>query len=236
MHIDATSVKLGTRKGRKMAKIISATEATKLFKSNQTLMIGGFLECGLPNQVIGELLKTDMGGWTLIDNDTSTPNTNKGRLISARKIQKAIVSHIGTNPETVVQFNAGEIEVELVPQGTLAERIRAGGAGLGGILTPVGLNTEVAKNKQIITVDECDYLLETPLKADVALIYATYADKFGNLSFYGSTRNFNAVMPPAAKIVIAEVDELSDASLDPNQIVVAGVFVDYLVVRGQNAA
>ena len=219
-----------------MAKIISATEATKLFKSNQTLMIGGFLECGLPNQVIGELLKTDMGGWTLIANDTSTPNTNKGRLISARKIQKAIVSHIGTNPETVAQFNAGEIEVELVPQGTLAERIRAGGAGLGGILTPVGLNTEVAKNKQIITVDECDYLLETPLKADVALIYATYADKFGNLAFYGSTRNFNAVMPPAAKIVIAEVDELSDASLDPNQIVVAGVFVDYLVVRGQNAA
>ena len=219
-----------------MAKIISATEATKLFKSNQTLMIGGFLECGLPNQVIGELLKTDMGGWTLIANDTSTPNTNKGRLISARKIKKAIVSHIGTNPETVAQFNAGEIEVELVPQGTLAERIRAGGAGLGGILTPVGLNTEVAKNKQIITVDECDYLLETPLKADVALIYATYADKFGNLAFYGSTRNFNAVMPPAAKIVIAEVDELSDASLDPNQIVVAGVFVDYLVVRGQNAA
>ncbi len=219
-----------------MAKIISATEATKLFKSNQTLMIGGFLECGLPNQVIGELLKTDMGGWTLIANDTSTPNTNKGRLISAQKIQKAIVSHIGTNPETVAQFNAGEIEVELVPQGTLAERIRAGGAGLGGILTPVGLNTEVAKNKQIITVDECDYLLETPLKADVALIYATYADKFGNLAFYGSTRNFNAVMPPAAKIVIAEVDELSDASLDPNQIVVAGVFVDYLVVRGQNAA
>lgn len=219
-----------------MAKIISATEATKLFKSNQTLMIGGFLECGLPNQVIGELLKTDMNGWTLIANDTSTPNTNKGRLISARKIKKAIVSHIGTNPETVAQFNAGEIEVELVPQGTLAERIRAGGAGLGGILTPVGLNTEVAKNKQIITVDECDYLLETPLKADVALIYATYADKFGNLAFYGSTRNFNAVMPPAAKIVIAEVDELSDASLDPNQIVVAGVFVDYLVVRGQNAA
>ena len=199
-------------------------------------MIGGFLECGLPNQVIGELLKTDMGGWTLIANDTSTPNTNKGRLISARKIQKAIVSHIGTNPETVAQFNAGEIEVELVPQGTLAERIRAGGAGLGGILTPVGLNTEVAKNKQIITVDECDYLLETPLKADVALVYATYADKFGNLAFYGSTRNFNAIMPPAAKIVIAEVDELSDASLDPNQIVVAGVFVDYLVVRGQNAA
>ena len=199
-------------------------------------MIGGFLECGLPNQVIGELLKTDMNGWTLIANDTSTPNTNKGRLISARKIQKAIVSHIGTNPETVAQFNAGEIEVELVPQGTLAERIRAGGAGLGGILTPVGLNTEVAKNKQIITVDECDYLLETPLKADVALVYATYADKFGNLAFYGSTRNFNAIMPPAAKIVIAEVDELSDASLDPNQIVVAGVFVDYLVVRGQNAA
>lgn len=219
-----------------MVKIISATEAAQLFKSNQTIMIGGFLECGLPNQVIGELLKTDMNGWTLIANDTSTPNTNKGRLITARKIKKAIVSHIGTNPETVAQFNAGEIEVELLPQGTLAEKIRAGGAGLGGILTPVGLNTEVAKNKRILAVDGHDYLLETPLKADVALVYATYADKFGNLAFYGSTRNFNAVMPPAADIVIAEVDELSDTPLDPNHIVVAGIFVDYLVVRGQNAA
>jgi len=219
-----------------MTKIISATEAVHLFKSNQTIMIGGFLECGLPDQVIGELLKTDLGDWTMIANDTSTPNTNKGRLITAHKIRKAIVSHIGTNPETVAQFNAGEIDIEFVPQGTLAERIRAGGAGLGGILTPVGLNTQVAENKKIIPVNGQDYLLETPLNADVALVYATYADQFGNLAFYGSTRNFNAVMPPAAQIVIAEVDELSDTPLNPNHIAVAGIFVDYLVVRNKNGA
>lgn len=219
-----------------MVQIISAKQAVQFFKSEQTVMMGGFLTCGCPNLVIDELLKTDMTGWTLIANDTSTPQTDKGRLVVAHKIRKAIVSHIGTNPETVAQYNSGELDVEFVPQGTLAERIRAGGAGLGGILTPVGLNTEVAKDKTIVQVDGKDFLLEKPLQADVALIYATYADKFGNLAFYGSTRNFNAVMPPAAKVVIAEVDELSEEALDPNHIVVAGVFVDYLVVRGQNAA
>ena len=153
-----------------MVQIIDARQAAQLFKSGQTLMIGGFLNCGLPELVIKELLKTDKGDWTLIANDTSTPQTEKGRLIVAHKIKKAIVSHIGTNPETVAQLNAGQIEVEFVPQGTLAEQIRAGGAGLGGILTPVGLNTEVSKNKQIIQVDGHDYLLEKPLKADVALV------------------------------------------------------------------
>jgi acetate CoA/acetoacetate CoA-transferase alpha subunit len=144
------------------------------------------------------------------------------------------VSHIGTNPQTVEQMNSGELAVDLVPQGTLAERVRAGGAGLGGILTPVGLNTDVAKNKQLINVDGQNFLLEKPLKADVALVYATYADKYGNLAFYGSTRNFNAIMPLAAQTVIAEVDELSETALNPNHVVVPGIFVDYVVVRGKN--
>ena len=218
-----------------MVQIIDARQAAQLFKSGQTLMIGGFLNCGLPELVIKELLKTDKGDWTLIANDTSTPQTEKGRLIVAHKIKKAIVSHIGTNPETVAQLNAGQIEVEFVPQGTLAEQIRAGGAGLGGILTPVGLNTEVAKNKQIIQVDGHDYLLEKPLKADVALVYATYADQYGNLAFHGSTRNFNAVMPPAADIVIAEVEHYFETPLNPDQVVVPGVYIDYIVLREADA-
>ena len=218
-----------------MVQIIDARQAAQLFKSGQTLMIGGFLNCGLPELVIKELLKTDKGDWTLIANDTSTPQTEKGRLIVAHKIKKAIVSHIGTNPETVAQLNAGQIEVEFVPQGTLAEQIRAGGAGLGGILTPVGLNTEVAKNKQIIQVDGHDYLLEKPLKADVALVYATYANQYGNLAFHGSTRNFNAVMPPAADIVIAEVEHYSETPLNPDQVVVPGVYIDYIVLREADA-
>ena len=140
-----------------MAKVISAAEAVQFFESGQTLMIGGFLACGSPTMVIDELLKTDMGEWTLIANDTSTPTTDRGKLVCAHKIKKALVSHIGTNPETVAQMNSGELEVELIPQGTLAERVRAGGAGLGGILTPVGLNTDVAKNKQLINVRD-DFL------------------------------------------------------------------------------
>lgn len=217
-----------------MAQIISANQAVQFFKSGQTLMIGGFLACGSPQIVIDELLKTNLADWTLIANDTSTPESDRGKLIAAHKIKKAIVSHIGTNPQTVEQMNSGKLEVDLVPQGTLAERVRAGGAGLGGILTPVGLNTDVAKNKQLINVDGQDFLLEKPLKADVALVYATYADKYGNLAFYGSTRNFNAIMPLAAQTVIAEVDELSETALNPNHVVVPGIFVDYVVVRGKN--
>lgn len=219
-----------------MVKIITSKQAVQFFKSGQTIMIGGFLTCGSPNMVIDELLKTDISGFTLIANDTSTSTTDRGKLVVAHKLKKALVSHIGTNPETVAQMNAGQLEVELVPQGTLAERVRAGGAGLGGILTPVGLNTDVAKNKRLINVDGKDFLLETPLTADVALVYATYADKYGNLAFYGSTRNFNAIMPLAAKTVIVEVDQFSETPLNPNNIVVPGIFVDYLIIRGTDVA
>lgn len=214
-----------------MVKFIDPQETIKFFQSGQSIMIGGFLNCGSPSVVIDMLLKTDIDNLTLIANDTSFPETDRGKLIAAHKVKKAIVSHIGTNSETVNQFNAKELEVELVPQGTLAERVRAAGAGLGGILTPVGVGTDVAEGKQIIQVDGIDYLLEKPLRADVAIVYATHADKFGNLTFFGSTKNFNAIMPPAADLVIAEVDELHDDPLDPNNVVVPGIFVDYIVAK-----
>ncbi len=219
-----------------MVKIITPKDAVKLFQNGQNLMIGGFLNCGSPALVIDELLKTDKKDFTLIANDTGTPDFGRGKLICAKKIKKAIVSHIGTNPETVSQYNAGELEVDLEPQGSLAERIRAAGAGLGGVLTPTGIGTLIAENKQIITVDGKDYLLEKPLSADVALVYATYGDKYGNLAFYGSTKNFNALMPPAAKVVIAEIDELIEPALDPNNIVVPSIYVDYLIIKDKTHA
>ena len=219
-----------------MVKIITPKEATSFFKSGQTIMVGGFLNCGSPSLVIDELLKTDVKDLTLIANDTETPDAGRGKLISAKKIKKAIVSHIGTNPETVAQYNAGEIEVDLEPQGSLAERIRAAGAGLGGVLTPTGVGTIVAENKQIINVDGKEYLLEKPLFADIAVVYATYADKYGNLAFYGSTKNFNALMPSAAKIVIAEADELIEPAINPNHVVVPSIYVDYLIIKDKNNA
>ena len=217
-----------------MVKFITAGEAIQFFKDGQTIMVGGFLNCGNPQKVIAEILKTNLRDFTLIANDTSTPEDSRGKLVVAHKIKKAIVSHIGTNPETVRQYNAKEIEIDLQPQGTLAERIRAAGAGLGGILTPVGLNTDIANNKTVITVKNKEYLLETPLKADVAIVYATYADKFGNLAFHGSTKNFNVLMPMAADVVIVEAEHISERALSPDNIVVPGIFVDYMIKKENN--
>lgn len=215
-----------------MVNIITPAEAVRFFKNGQTVMIGGFLNCGVPNLVMDELVKTPLSDFTLISNDTGEAGKNRGQLIRAGKIKKAIVSHIGTNSETVQLFSEGKIEVDLQPQGSLAERIRADGAGLGGFLTPVGLNTEVEKGKQKITVDGKTYLLETPLHADIALVYATYADKFGNLAFHGSTRNFNVLMPMAADIVIVEAEHITDEPISPDNVVVPGIFVDYLINGG----
>ena len=212
-----------------MVKFITPQEALAFFKNGQTLMIGGFINCGSPKNVIDEILKTDLQNFTLIANDTATPETNRGKLISAHKIKKAIVSHIGTNPETVRQMNENLLEVDLQPQGSLAERIRAKGAGLGGILTPVGVGTEVENGKQTVMVDGAKYLLEKPLSADIAIVYATYADKYGNLAFHGSTRNFNVLMSMAADIVIVEAEHISEEPLSPDNIVVPGIFIDYLV-------
>lgn len=191
-------------------------------------MIGGFLRCGTPAKLIDELVKNNISGLTLIANDTSTPDFDRGKLIVNKQIKKAIVAHIGTNPETGRQMNAGELEVELVPMGTLVERIRSGGAGLGGFLTPTGVGTIVEQGKQIMEIDGRKYLFEKPLRADFALIYATKIDKFGNAFLEGTTRNFNPVMATAAETVIVEAEEISDEPLNPNEVTIPGIFVDYI--------
>lgn len=213
-----------------MKKIIPVTEAAKLIKENSSLMIGGFLRCGSPVKIIDELVKNKTGGLTLIANDTSYPEHNRGRLVVNKLVKKAIVTHIGTNPETGRQMNAGEIEIELVPMGTLVERIRSAGAGLGGVLTPTGSGTVVEEGKTTIEVDGKQYLLEKPLKADYAVIYASKADKFGNAFLDGTTRNFNTVMATAAQTVILETEELSDEPLNPAEVTIPGIFIDYIAV------
>lgn len=212
-----------------MKKFISAKEAGKLIPSGSSLMVGGFLNCGSPVKVIDALIANKTNNLTLIANDTSVPEADRGKLIVNKMVKKAIVGHIGTNPETGRQMDAGELEVELVPLGTLVERIRAGGSGLGGVLTPTGVGTLVEKGKQTMEIDGRRYLLEKPIKADVALIYGTKADKFGNVFLHGTTRNFNTVMAMAAKTVIVEADEIVDDCLDPDMVTIPGVFVDYIV-------
>lgn len=215
----------------KKKKIISPKEAAQLIKDDMSLMIGGFLKCGSPKRVIPHILENQTKNLTIIANDTSFVDSDKGLLIANKRIKKAIVTHIGMNPETGRQMHDGTLEVELVPQGTLAERIRAGGAGLGGVLTPTGLGTIVEEDKEKITVDGKTYLLEKALKADISLIYASKADIYGNLSFYGTTRNFNVPMATAGQTVIVEADEISEEPLAPSEVVVAGLYVDYLVTK-----
>lgn len=211
-----------------MKKILSVQEAARLIKENTSVMIGGFLRCGSPIKIINEIVKNKTGNLTLIANDTSYPEYDRGLLITNKLVKKAIVTHIGTNPETGRQMNAGELEVELVPMGTLVERIRSGGAGLGGVLTPTGIGTIVEKGKTTMEIDGQKYLFEKPLSADTAIIYATKADKFGNAFLDGTTRNFNTVMATAAKTVILEPEEISEEPLNPALITIPGIFIDYI--------
>ena len=167
---------------------------------------------------------------TIVCNDTSFADKGVGKWIVSKQVKKVIASHIGTNPESGKQFNAGETEFELVPQGTLAERIRAAGAGLGGVLTPTGVGTTVQEGKQVLTVDGKEYILEKPIKADVAIIGATIADKKGNLWYEGSTRNFNPVMATAADVVIVEADKIVEVGeIKPEDVATPHIFVDYIV-------
>jgi acetate CoA/acetoacetate CoA-transferase alpha subunit len=216
-----------------MNKIISLDEAVEKVNDGDTVMVGGFLGVGTPEKLIDALVAKGTRDLTLICNDTAFIDRGVGKMVVAKLFKKIIVSHIGTNKETGRQMLAGETEVELVPQGTLIERIRAGGFGLGGVLTKTGLGTEVAKGKQIVQVDGEDYLLETPLRANVALLYANKVDTEGNLSFHGATRNFNVFMGSAAKISIVEAGEIiREGFIDPDHVVVPGVFVKYIVDGG----
>lgn len=216
-----------------MNKIISLEEAVAMIKDGDTVMVGGFLGVGTPEKLIDALIAKGSRNLTLICNDTAFIDRGVGKMVVAKAFKKIIASHIGTNKETGRQMLEGETEVELVPQGTLIERVRAGGFGLGGVLTKTGLGTEVAKGKQIVQIDGQDYLLEKPLHADVALLFAHKVDTKGNMCFHGSTRNFNVYMGAAAKISIVEAKEIiRDGFMDPDQVVVPGIFVKYIVDGG----
>ncbi len=216
-----------------MKSIVSAQKAISMIKDGASVMIGGFLECGAPDMLIDELVKQNKKNLTMISNDTTYPDADKGRLIVNKQIKKLITSHIGTNPETGKQMHAGELDVELVPMGTLIEKIRAKGTGLGGVLTPTGVGTVLEENKETMNIDGKKFIFEKPLGADFALIYGTKVDKYGNVSFYGTTRNLNTVMATAADTVIVQADELVEC-LDPNEVVIPGLFVDYIVVKENN--
>ena len=213
-----------------MNKVSTKQEAAKLFSYGQVLMIGGFLAVGTPEILVDTLVESNVGGLTIITNDTAYVGKGVGKLVVNKQVRKAIVSHIGTNPETGRQMHAGELDVELTPQGSLAEKIRCGGSGLGGVLTPTGVGTLVEKGKEIKEIDGKKYLLELPLHADVALIKAAKADRFGNLVYRRSSRNFNPLMAMAADFVIVEAEQIVETgTLDPDEIMTPGVLVNMII-------
>lgn len=221
--------------------IITASKAASMIEGGSTLMVGGFLGVGAPEKILIELSKSKKKGFTIISNDSGYDLETKegtrriesiGRLTANGQVKKIIASYIGANKSHPEMEKQGKIKLDLTPQGTLAEQIRAGGAGLGGILTQTGFGTVRALGKKIITIDGKRFLLEKALTADYALIHAHKADKAGNLIYSGTARNFNPLMAMAGKIVIAEVDEIAETGkLDPNLIHTPEIFVDYLVLR-----
>jgi acetate CoA/acetoacetate CoA-transferase alpha subunit len=211
-------------------KIKDIKEAVAVVKDGDTVMVGGFLQCGNPQHLVRALTETSARNLTLISSDTGSMETTNYGLLQSGKVKKIYASYIGGNPEAGNFLISGEAEVILVPQGTLAEKIRAGGAGIGGYLSPVGLGTVVEEGKQKITVDGKEYLLELPLKANVAFVKADTADRSGNLRITGSARNFNVVMATAAEHVVAEVSEIVETGeIAPDDVTIPAIFVDAIV-------
>ena len=215
---------------------VSLERAVAMIPDGASLMIGGFMAVGTPERVVDEIIRQNKRNLTGIANDTASPGCGIGKLIAAKLVRKAIVSHIGLNPETQRQMTAGELEVELVPQGTLIERIRAGGFGLGGVLTQTGLGTTVEAGKQQIQVDGKTYLLEVALRADFASVHAFLVDYLGNLSYALTARNFNPIIAMAGGTVIADADNIVPIGvISPDHIVTPAPLVDYLL-RTREAA
>ncbi|CAK0741531.1 acetyl-CoA:acetoacetyl-CoA transferase subunit alpha [Gammaproteobacteria bacterium] len=216
-----------------MATVVSVDEAVSLIKDGDSVMIGGFMGCGSPHQVIAALVSKGTKHLTVMCNDGARPEFGVGQLISNGQVKKLIATHIGLNPEVAKRMDTGELQVELIPQGTFAECIRCGGNGMGGFLTPTGLGTIIADGKKIIRIDGKDYLLELPLTADVALINGNKIDTKGNIWYRGATRNFNVVMATAAALVIAEADHIVElGEIEPENVATQGIFVDYIVKGG----
>ncbi len=211
-------------------KVVDKEFVKSLLKDDMTIMIGGFMANGTPEILIDAVLEKGTKGITVIANDAGYPDKGIGRLVADNRVKKLITSHIGLNPLAGQQMNEGKMEVVLVPQGTLAEQIRAKGAGLGGVLTPTGIGTDVANGKEIVTVDGKEFLLEKPLSADLAFIRGTYIDKAGNVFYKGTTRNFNPLMATAADVVVAGCEKLVEVGEIQNEnIVTPCIFVDYVV-------
>jgi acetate CoA/acetoacetate CoA-transferase alpha subunit len=212
---------------------ITAQNSIAMIPDGATVMVGGFLAVGTPERAVDEIIAQKKRDLTVIANDTATPDRGVGKLIAAKLVRKVIASHIGTNPETQRQMIAGELEVELVPQGTLIERIRAGGYGLGGVLTPTGIGTPVEEGKQKVEVNGKTFLVEPALRADFALVHAFLADYLGNLGYALTARNFNPVMAMAGDTVIASADNIVPVGvMSPDHVVTPAPVVDYLIANG----
>ena len=212
-------------------KLMSIEDAASFFRDGMTIMVGGFMGIGTPPRLVEALLESGVRDLTLIANDTAFIDTGTGPLIVNGRVRKVIASHIGTNPETGRRMISGEMEVVLVPQGTLIEQIRCGGAGLGGFLTPTGVGTVVEEGKQTLTLDGKTWLLERPLRADLALIRAHRCDALGNLTYQLSARNFNPLIALAADITLVEPDELVDTGeLQPDHRVTPGAVIDHIII------
>lgn len=215
-----------------MRNAVKAEAAAAMIPDGATLLIGGFMGVGTPERLIDALVARAAKGLTIVCNDTARPGRGIGKLISANAVARVITSHIGLNPETQKKMIDGEIAVELVPQGTLVERIRAAGMGLGGVLTPTGLGTEVEDGKQVIEVEGKRYLLETPLPGDFALIAAQQADYVGNLCYSLTAHNFNPIMAMAAATVIAEPDTIVPVGvIPPDAVKTPGALIDHILER-----
>jgi len=212
-------------------KRITYAQLRSHFHDGMSILFGGFMGIGTPDGIVRELLASGVKDLTLIGNDTALVDTGVGILVANHRVKKVIASHIGTNPETGRQMIAKELDVELVPQGTLAERIRCGGAGLGGVLTQTGVGTVVEEGKKKLTLDGVQYLVERPIRADMAILKAHRADEKGNLVYQRAARNFNPLAAMAADFVVAEVDELVPAgAIDPEMVMTPGVVVDALIL------
>ncbi len=215
-----------------MRRAIKVAQAAEMVGDGAMVLIGGFMGVGSPHRLIDALVARGAKDLTIVANDTAMPGTGIGKLITANAVRRLVCSHIGLNPETQKKMISGEIEVELVPQGTLVERIRAGGVGLGGVLTATGLDTPVEEGKQIVEIDGKRFLVEKPIKGDFALIAARQADYVGNLEYSLTAHNFNPIMALAATTVIAEPNHIVPVGvIPPDAVKTPGILVDYLLER-----
>jgi len=215
-----------------MDKLITIKEAVDKLKDGMTIMVGGFLTTGGPNLIMDAIADSGINELTLICNDAAFADKGLGKLIANKQVKKLITSYIGSNPTAIELMNSSQMEIEFSPQGTLIERIRAAGAGLGGVLTPTGLGTTVENGKQVIDLDDKKFILEKPIKADISFIGASISDKMGNLYYKGTTRNFNPLMAMAANVVIAEVEQIVEVgAIDPENIHTPAILVDFLIVK-----